>query len=44
MRKAELAWRRSLAGQTLADVVADAERSVPDAPRRARHWFHTARV
>lgn len=43
MRKAELAWRRSLAEETLADIMGAAERSSPDAPRRVRTWFHHER-
>ncbi|MFB4320206.1 Rrf2 family transcriptional regulator [Actinomadura sp. 21ATH] len=39
MRRAELAWRRELAGQTLADVQADAERSVPRLGDRVRAWY-----
>ena len=39
MRKAELAWRRELARQTLADLVA----SAPDqAVARTRRWYATA--
>jgi Rrf2 family protein len=39
MRKAELAWRRELAGQTVADLVAAAPRY---APERTRRWFAAA--
>jgi len=39
MRKAELAWRRALAEQTLADVIGAAERAAPGAPRRVHRWF-----
>lgn len=39
MQKAELAWRRTLAEQKLADVIARAERVAPGAPRRVRRWF-----
>jgi Rrf2 family protein len=38
MRRAELAWRRALAEQTLADVQADAERDVPGLGGRVRRW------
>lgn len=36
MRGAELAWRRELAGRTVADVRADVERGHPEAPARTR--------
>ncbi|WP_129841652.1 Rrf2 family transcriptional regulator [Streptomyces sp. RFCAC02] len=39
MRRAELAWRRELAGQTLADLRDDVERSHPGTPARTREWF-----
>lgn len=39
MRRAELAWRRELAAQTLADIAATVERSYPDAPERTRRWL-----
>jgi Rrf2 family protein len=39
MRRAELAWRRELAAQTLADVRAAADRHAPNAARRVRR-FH----
>jgi Rrf2 family protein len=44
MRRAEMAWRRTLAEQTLADVMAAAERSTPAAPSRARQWFENDRA
>lgn len=44
MRKAELAWRRALTEQTLADVIRDAERNAPGAPQRVRRWFQDART
>jgi Rrf2 family protein len=44
MRKAEVAWRRALAEQTLADVVATFERRYPAMPRRIGNWFATART
>ncbi|WP_128984086.1 RrF2 family transcriptional regulator [Streptomyces roseicoloratus] len=39
MGRADLAWRRELAAQTLADVRARAERQAPGAPDRIRRWF-----
>ncbi|WP_255415272.1 hypothetical protein [Vitiosangium sp. GDMCC 1.1324] len=36
MHKAELAWRRELASQTLADMMAAAPRSAAEGARR---WF-----
>ncbi|WP_067486434.1 RrF2 family transcriptional regulator [Actinomadura hibisca] len=39
MTRAEMAWRRSLAAQTLADVAADAERDSPGLPERVRAWY-----
>lgn len=41
MGRAELAWRRELAGQTLAQLMAAVERSAPGVPDRARSWFST---
>jgi Rrf2 family protein len=38
MRRAELAWRRELAGQTLADVKAETERRLPRLGERIRNW------
>ncbi|CAM02255.1 RrF2 family transcriptional regulator [Saccharopolyspora erythraea] len=38
MRRAELAWRRELAAQTLADVRAAAEEHAPTAAERLRRW------
>lgn len=43
MRKAELAWRRELAGQTIASIKDDVERSSPAAPGNTRNWFLNAR-
>lgn len=40
MRKAELAWRRALAEQTLADVIANAETAAPSARHRVQTWFN----
>ncbi|WP_406675214.1 Rrf2 family transcriptional regulator [Nonomuraea sp. N2-4H] len=39
MRQAELAWRKELAGQTLADIKAKVERASPGTPRATREWF-----
>ncbi|WP_206539659.1 RrF2 family transcriptional regulator [Nocardiopsis halophila] len=36
MRRAELAWRKELAAQTLADVKEQVERTAPDVPAHAR--------
>jgi Rrf2 family protein len=43
MRTAELAWRRELAGQTVADVKADAERTIPDMAARLDFWLTNTR-
>ncbi|OLT40646.1 Rrf2 family transcriptional regulator [Saccharomonospora sp. CUA-673] len=43
MRKAELAWRRELAAQTLADVIATVESSNPGVPDKVRRWFDDTR-
>ncbi|GAB2588444.1 Rrf2 family transcriptional regulator [Streptomyces capparidis] len=42
MRRAELAWRKELAAQTLADVIAGVERDAPGVPARTRRWFADA--
>lgn len=39
MRKAEMAWRRALAAQTLADVRAAADRHAPQASEAIRRWY-----
>lgn len=39
MRKAELTYRRELAGQSVADIVATVEREFPDSPENTRNWF-----
>lgn len=44
MRKAELAWRRTLAEQTLADLVASFQRRYPAMPRRIASWFETGQT
>ncbi|GAA1250873.1 Rrf2 family transcriptional regulator [Prauserella halophila] len=43
MRKAELAWRRELAGQTVADVMATVEHANPGVPDKVRRWFDDTR-
>lgn len=44
MRKAEVAWRKALAEQTVADIAATFERRYPAMPRRIGNWFATART
>jgi Rrf2 family protein len=44
MRQAELAWRRELANQTLADLRAAVERDAPGVPERTRRWFANPRT
>ncbi|GAA1555119.1 Rrf2 family transcriptional regulator [Kribbella lupini] len=39
MRRAELVYRRELAARTIADLVADVERSFPQTPESTRAWF-----
>jgi Rrf2 family protein len=39
MRRAELAWRRELATQTLAGLAEAVRRDAPGVPDRARRWF-----
>ncbi|MET8870103.1 Rrf2 family transcriptional regulator [Nonomuraea sp. NPDC004580] len=39
MRRAEMAYRKELAAQTLADIRAKVERHSPGAPEAAREWF-----
>jgi len=41
MRTAELAWRRALSAQTLADIRADTDRSAPQAAEMMRGWYAT---
>ncbi|GAB2907644.1 RrF2 family transcriptional regulator [Streptomyces mayteni] len=43
MRRAELVWRKELAGQTLADIRATVERRHPRTPQRTRDWFASRR-
>lgn len=42
MRQADLAWRRSLAGQTVADLMATFQNTYPAMPDRIKDWFTTA--
>lgn len=44
MRRAELTWRKELAGQTLADIKATVEHRHPRAPASARDWFASRRT
>jgi hypothetical protein len=39
-----MAWRRSLAAQTIADIAAAVEHGYPNTPERTRRWFATARA
>lgn len=39
MRRAETAWRRSLADQSLAEIRANADRTAPDLGDRLRRWY-----
>ncbi|NRQ35508.1 Rrf2 family transcriptional regulator [Nonomuraea sp. NN258] len=43
MRSAELAWRRELAGRTLADLKATVERRFPHVPETTRNGFANVR-
>ncbi|MFA1551563.1 Rrf2 family transcriptional regulator [Actinomadura chokoriensis] len=44
MRRAEMAWRRELAGQTLAELRETVERRHPSAPGDTRSWFANLRT
>lgn len=44
MRKAELAWRRELASQSIADIVATVDEHSPAAAERVRRWFGDTRT
>ncbi|UVS79379.1 Rrf2 family transcriptional regulator [Actinokineospora sp. UTMC 2448] len=44
MRRAELAWRRELAGQSIADIVGAVERRNPGTGERLRRWLTAARA
>ena len=39
MRKADLAWRKELAAQSIADIKASVERAFPSTPANTRNWF-----
>lgn len=43
MRRAELAWRRELAGQSIADIIATTERRNPGTGQRVAGWLAQAR-
>ncbi|MEH1130217.1 RrF2 family transcriptional regulator [Micromonospora sp. CPCC 206061] len=44
MRRADLAWRRELAGQTLADLKAEVERHYPSTPNNTVNRFAALRA
>ncbi|WP_239067372.1 RrF2 family transcriptional regulator [Actinomadura bangladeshensis] len=44
MRRAEMAWRRELAGQTLADLRSTVEHRLPSVPGETRSWFANLRT
>ena len=44
MRRADLVWRKELAGQTLADIRADVERQYPALPRNTVDRFAALRA
>lgn len=44
MHRAERAWRRALAAETLADIMQAAERAGPSAPRAARTRLEQAQI
>jgi Rrf2 family protein len=44
MRRADLAWRRELAGSTLASLQEAVERDAPGLPDRARRWLAAPRA
>ena len=44
MRRAEMAWRRELAAQTIADLRSTVERRLPSAPGETRTWFANPRT
>jgi Rrf2 family protein len=41
MRSADLAWRRELAGRTIADLKKTVEKTYPGADENIRRWFAT---
>lgn len=44
MSRADLAWRRELAGRTLADVRREVQAKFPQTPEATRDWFVNARA
>jgi Rrf2 family protein len=44
MSRADLAWRRELAGRTLADIRREVEAQYPQTPAATREWFVNARA
>jgi Rrf2 family protein len=44
MRRADLAWRRELAAQTLADLKSSVERAYPDTPQNTRNRLASLRA
>jgi hypothetical protein len=44
MRRADLAWRRELAAQTLADIKSTVERQFPAAPQNTRNRLAALRA
>ncbi|WP_372498680.1 RrF2 family transcriptional regulator [Yinghuangia soli] len=44
MRRAELAWRRELAAQTIADIRGKVEERAPDFPEQVRDWYATGKA
>lgn len=44
MHKAELAWRRELASQSIADIAATVDDHSPTAAERVRRWFGDTRT
>jgi Rrf2 family protein len=44
MRRADLAWRRELAAQTIADLKSSVEQQYPSAPQNTRHRLATLRA
>jgi Rrf2 family protein len=43
MSRADLAWRRELAGRSLADIRREVEAKYPHTPEATREWFVNAR-
>jgi Rrf2 family protein len=44
MSRADLAWRRELAGETLADIRRRVLELAPNSPQQTRAWFQNARI